>query len=90
MESFAPVSTPVKTDSRARITAPDWSSTVPVTVPRLVWACAASENTRAVAILERSHGRAPDHRSLLRPMRPGLVDQQWQVVYPTSLLTPPG
>src|SRR5437667_7369488 len=32
--------------------------------------------------LERSHGPASDHRSLLRSARPSLVNQPWQVVHP--------
>src|SRR5271156_3746285 len=44
-----PVSTPVKVTCTAPTTAPVASSTVPVTVPRLVWACAATANVRTAA-----------------------------------------
>ena len=80
--SSAPVSTPIRPTRAPRIAAPDWSSTVPARVPRLVWACAAIENSRTGAILSVFRGRASNHRSLLRPVRPGLVDQKRQVVHP--------
>jgi len=49
VDSLTPVSTPIKLTQAPATVAPDWSNTVPVTVPGLVRACAARVSIRIAA-----------------------------------------